>query len=80
MSDFEEKYGAVKMELPLQVYVHCEAWNAIRFSFAVGRTNMEIHVQLKEVFGETRVTRNSREVGKTIFTEERTDVHNLQRS
>ncbi len=79
LCSYEEKYAAIKMELPLRVYIPYEVRSIIRFLWSAGWKKTEICEQVKEVYGETCMSLVVLWKLLKQFAERRTDVHNLQR-
>lgn len=68
------------MELPLDVTAKCEVRAVIRFFNAKGVEPIEIHRQLKEVYGESCMDVKNVRKWCREFTAGRTEIHDEQRS
>ncbi len=76
----EGRTESVKMENQVTMYVSCEVHSVIRSLHTLGRTNTEIHEELKSVYGEKCMSLVM--VGRWMkqFDAGRTDVHDIERS
>ncbi len=51
MRNGEERIQSVKIEKQVTTYVSCKVYSVIRFLQTLGRSNTEIHKELKSVYG-----------------------------
>ncbi len=71
---------SVKMEKQVTTYTSCKVRGVIRFLHTLGRTNTEIHEELKSVYGEKCMSLVMVRKWMNQFDVGRTDVHDFERS